>query len=243
MVAPGEKETFRSMAQDGADISSPSTMPNGGWGIRGWLSSLYTKFYTLAIDSDGGARADHSQVIFDSSGSVVDFDPPDGVKFGLSSMDWFERQLQMGTAFEYNPNTYVLGNGATQSLGILTPGDTIETWYKIEIESDLACMYEVYNEPTGISGTAAQARSLNPHWQFLGGRDTSTVFYENPSYSVQGPLVKSRAWGTKKSGATIPFGWRILSPDQTLWFDFTNNASTTNNITITITLIEVLNGA
>ena len=196
----------------------------------------------LEIDAEGGARVDLSQSVFDSSASVVGYDPPDAIKFGLSTMGWFERQLQMGTAFEYNPNTYVLSNNETQSLGILTPGDNIETWYKIEIESDLACMYEVYNEPIGISGTESQARSLNPHRQFLGARDTATIFYEDPTFTTQGPLVKSRTWGTNKTGATIPFGWRILSPDQTLWFDFTNDASTDNNITITITLIEVLNG-
>jgi len=51
MVAPGTKETFRQMSQDGADISSPAALPTGGWGIRGWLSAIYTRMFA-AIESN-----------------------------------------------------------------------------------------------------------------------------------------------------------------------------------------------
>jgi len=43
MALPGSTETTRQMAQDGADISSPYAMPSGGWGIRGWLSAMFTR--------------------------------------------------------------------------------------------------------------------------------------------------------------------------------------------------------
>ena len=36
-------ETPQTVAQDGKDISATTAMPAGGWGIRGWLSSIYTK--------------------------------------------------------------------------------------------------------------------------------------------------------------------------------------------------------
>ena len=42
MAEPGSTETVREMSQDGADITTPIAMPAGGWGIRGWLSALYT---------------------------------------------------------------------------------------------------------------------------------------------------------------------------------------------------------
>jgi len=42
MAEPGSTETVREMSQDGADITTPTAMPTGGWGIRGWLSALYT---------------------------------------------------------------------------------------------------------------------------------------------------------------------------------------------------------
>jgi len=51
MAAPGAKETFREMAQDGVDISSPAALPTGGWGIRGFLSAIWTKIFN-AIESN-----------------------------------------------------------------------------------------------------------------------------------------------------------------------------------------------
>ena len=56
-------ETSRHGAQDGSDITSPVAMPAGGWGIRGWLSALYTKVATA------GGIALASQLI-DESGSA-----------------------------------------------------------------------------------------------------------------------------------------------------------------------------
>jgi hypothetical protein len=43
-VVSAKPETIREMSQDGADITDPASMPAGGWGIRGWLSALYTAF-------------------------------------------------------------------------------------------------------------------------------------------------------------------------------------------------------
>uniref|UniRef100_A0A6M3LIQ6 Uncharacterized protein n=1 Tax=viral metagenome TaxID=1070528 RepID=A0A6M3LIQ6_9ZZZZ len=43
MAESGSTETVREMAQDGADITA-AVMPSGGWGIRGWLSAIYTHF-------------------------------------------------------------------------------------------------------------------------------------------------------------------------------------------------------
>ncbi|MBW2635992.1 MAG: hypothetical protein JRC86_00450 [Deltaproteobacteria bacterium] len=51
MARTGSEETFRDGAQDGADIAG-AVVPTGGWGIRGWLSALYTKF-AAAIESNG----------------------------------------------------------------------------------------------------------------------------------------------------------------------------------------------
>jgi len=47
------------MAQDGADITSPTTMPAGGWGIRGWLSSIYTKLNASLYDIAKGNVSGH----------------------------------------------------------------------------------------------------------------------------------------------------------------------------------------
>lgn len=51
MAEPGSTETTREMSQDGADITAAASLA-GGWGIRGWLSALYTKF-SAAIESNG----------------------------------------------------------------------------------------------------------------------------------------------------------------------------------------------
>lgn len=37
------RNAFADVAQDGADITSPTAMPTGGAGIRGWLSAIWTK--------------------------------------------------------------------------------------------------------------------------------------------------------------------------------------------------------
>lgn len=54
MAKKGSAEEFREMSQDGVDILSPATMPSGGWGIRGWLSALFTTFIA-AIDATNEA--------------------------------------------------------------------------------------------------------------------------------------------------------------------------------------------
>jgi len=46
-------ETSRHGAQDGADITSPATMPAGGWGIRGWLSAIYTNPHARVGHNEG----------------------------------------------------------------------------------------------------------------------------------------------------------------------------------------------
>lgn len=48
-------ETPQTVAQDGRDIYAATALPAGGWGIRGWLSALYTKVMsglTVQIDSE-----------------------------------------------------------------------------------------------------------------------------------------------------------------------------------------------
>ena len=59
MAESGSDETFREMSQDGADIFSPIEVPSGGWGIRGWLSALYTFFnrHLLSVHLDIQALA------------------------------------------------------------------------------------------------------------------------------------------------------------------------------------------
>jgi len=53
MAISGSTETVRQMAQDGADISSPQTMPDGGWGVRGWLSAIYKKMFMSRTFEEG----------------------------------------------------------------------------------------------------------------------------------------------------------------------------------------------
>ena len=73
MAKPGSTETTREMAQDGADITTPATMPSGGWGIRGWLSALFTAFKD-SLDSTTDAVAtieyEHNEIHAGSSFSV-----------------------------------------------------------------------------------------------------------------------------------------------------------------------------
>lgn len=45
------------VAQDGTDISSPTAMPAGGAGLRGWLSAIWTKLNaTLDVAMRGGLQ-------------------------------------------------------------------------------------------------------------------------------------------------------------------------------------------
>lgn len=53
-VLATEQETILSaIAKDGTDITSPTAMPTGGVGIRGWLSAIWTKLNGTVTVSNG----------------------------------------------------------------------------------------------------------------------------------------------------------------------------------------------
>lgn len=57
VVLPTEQETILSaIAKDGTDITSPTAMPAGGIGIRGWLSAIWTKLNGVLDISDRAGR-------------------------------------------------------------------------------------------------------------------------------------------------------------------------------------------
>jgi hypothetical protein len=58
-------ETQRVVAQDGKDISSATPLPAGGWGIRGWLSAIYTNL------SDSAFTASRTGLVNNKAARVV----------------------------------------------------------------------------------------------------------------------------------------------------------------------------
>lgn len=74
MAESGSTETIREMSQDGADISSPGAMPAGGWGIRGWLSAIYTQMFApsdFMLEVSRGNISDHSPLNKFARGTVA----------------------------------------------------------------------------------------------------------------------------------------------------------------------------
>jgi len=126
MVAPGEKETFRNMAQDGADISSPYAMPSGGWGIRGWLSAIWTSFKS-AIDLISGA---------------------------VNVVDYSHHEMHSGS--HYFIKTFLVdtgGSGSTSYFAFTTPSNGARVHAKALIAPDVDTEINIYEGSVVTGGT------------------------------------------------------------------------------------------
>jgi len=126
MVAPGTKETFRQMSQDGADISSPEAMPTGGWGIRGWLSAIWTSFKS-AIDLISGA---------------------------VNVIDYSHHEMHSGS--HYFIKTFLVdtgGSGSTSYFAFTTPNTSTRAHARALIAPDVDTEVNIYEGSVITGGT------------------------------------------------------------------------------------------
>jgi len=122
MAIPGSTETVRQMAQDGADISSPATMPTGGWGVRGWLSAIFTSFKD-AIDVTTGA---------------------------VKSITYEHHEIHSGSHF-FTGNYTTLGNGAVYDIIFVTPDSLKYSHMIFELTTEAEAMFNYYEGITTSS--------------------------------------------------------------------------------------------
>ncbi len=62
-------------ALDGTDISSPTAMPSGGVGIRGWLSAIWTKLNgDLTVTASAGTNLNTSALALETGGHLASLD-------------------------------------------------------------------------------------------------------------------------------------------------------------------------
>jgi hypothetical protein len=178
---------------------------------------------------------------FHSGETVVGLNPPDQRKYGYIISDIHNERIQEGISWRIESSgTSLATTGTTVAFAITTSGTTIETWFKIDLQASDTFHYQVYNAPSGITGTLMSLPSENPHMGVIGGRSPELKAYWNPSYTSKGTMVRDQYMGTW--GIPYCSEWRILSPNQTLYFEFTNMGSGINYLTIMGFIEEVKGG-
>ena len=107
-------------AQDGTDITTPTAMPAGGSGIRGWLSSIWTKLNGTLSTSRTWTLASGTDSV-----SVSNFPATQTVAGSVSVSNFPASQAVTGTFFQATQpvsGTVTLGAGAA-AIGTVTVGN------------------------------------------------------------------------------------------------------------------------
>lgn len=104
----------------------------------------------------------------------------------------------------------------------ITPSIPTQCFLRVKLNSLFETNYKVYVQPTlAFTGTAVNAASKNPHYQFIGQATTTFLFFEDPSFTSSGTRIRNQIWGsgTKRGGSSDPGEYTILSPNQTLLYE------------------------
>ncbi len=130
MAETGSTETTREMSQDGADITAAATL-TGGWGIRGWLSALFTKLLNTI----------------------------DPVSSALRTLLAEHYQIHNGSHF-FSRDFIDLGNGATHNILVVTPDTTKWSHFIFAIEHELEA-FVTFTEGVATGGDGTPVTAFN----------------------------------------------------------------------------------
>jgi len=156
-------------------------------------------------------------------------------------IDWSEEMINQAKAFRAELIGLTLDIGETKEILIRTPAVPTQIKLITFIKSLAEAEYNVYLEPTVTDdGIVVPVRSKNPHYQFIGASESTFEVYEDPTYSVAGPIIRTERWGqgTKLGDTNTERDRTILSPEQTLLFTVTSYANN-NFINFRLDVIEV----
>jgi len=230
MVAPGGNETFRQMAQDGADISSPFSMPSGGWGIRGWLSSIFTRMHEppFLYQVAQGLIPGYSSVNkFGHNESITTASDPEDVWCGGGTYDFYPTTAQsMEIVSTSSEDTLTTGTGAWTVIIYGKDGDFNEISETVDMNGTnavaLSNTYIRMHRAIVLTAGSVMDNVGNISVQVSGGGDvgayiaagdgqTQQAIYTIPA-GKQGMFVKGYVGISKGGGATVyaaEFKWKL----------------------------------
>lgn len=119
-------------ALDGRDISAPAAMPSGGWGIRGWLSAIWTKVNGTIVTSNANLDEKLSDVIdtrkqtpTKTKSLLVQIGPGDVISNLPVVIEYDHHQIHEGETWQYQ--SFGTLNAATRDIRISVPALTATT--------------------------------------------------------------------------------------------------------------------
>ena len=175
----GDTDGNREMSQDGKDITAPTAMPAGGWGIRGWLSAAFTAF-KAALDSTTEA---------------------------IKTIDYAHHEIHEGNHFKSGYQDTSMAASDVINLLFVTPDTAVWGHWTLVGQSTGEAVIQVF-EGTTVSGNGTAVARWNRNRNLAAVNESDILVFHTPTITGDGTKMSEKWIGGTGFKADVGGGTR-----------------------------------